>query len=583
MKQLRLFAERELIEVLVVDDNDQSFDTIRRRLRRAAPKEYRIRRASTTADALRHIAADAVDVIVLGVRAEDLGGLDRLGGLRAAAIDQPIVIVHHGQNPDAELDAVITGAQDVMSINEATGARLHRALWGAIARKQVETEALATAYSDPVTGLGSRTWMLRRLDRSVSHAEETVGEWQVAVLFLDLDRFKIVNDTLGHAAGDELLRMVAGRLRTVVRNEDPIARFGGDEFVIVIEGHRIDGLAHRIALRALGAFADPFVVEGQPFSVFASIGLALRQPGESPEVVLNHADSALYRAKERGRNRIVAYDDALRAWASSQQDENEAVTAAVRDGALRLESRPLVDLRLRRVVGHYVSPGWDAPVSAAAIESAESVVDIAVRCGVGPDLARWLVTASLEAAAEESLEVERPGRWWLELPTGMLSQFGTAAWIQEECANAGVDPSRLVLVANEVELSDAELVVGVIEDLSELGVSVAMRGFGVGVSSLTLFASAHIDEVHLADGLVKGLATEPTRQALLDGVVRVADSVGQHVVAAGPMSFEDLVAIAEMGCHFAVGDNAAAWISSDDADLRFEWPSVDLRPSAVSP
>lgn len=547
MNQLRLFAQQQAIGVVVLDVDQSTFDTVRRRLRRAAPKEYVVRYASTVNELAGLVESGDADIAVLGIDADDPGQLDRLGRIRTAHIDVPVVVLHHGTDPDLGFEAVVTGAQDVLALEDANGARLHRMLWSAIARKRVEREALASAFADPVTGLGTRHWMMRRLDDAVTHAEESNGEWEAALLFLDLDRFKLVNDTLGHAAGDELLRLVAGRLRAVVRPQDPIARFGGDEFVILIEGHRIEGLAHRIALRALAAFAEPFTVEGQPFSIFASIGLAILQHGEDVNSFVDRSDVALYRAKRRGRNRIVAYDDDLAEWASSEQDLADEVAATVRDDSFALDLHAVWDLRLARRVGFEAAARW-----AEDPERREPLESLAERNGLGPDLGRALIERTLGLAASDEMERGVGARWWIQVPAGLLPQPTFVEWLSERCHLYGVDPSALVVSVGEGELADPDLVTASIEQLGDLGVTVAMRGFGVGASSLTRFASADIDEVHVSPELCRGAAHTPARLAVIEALARLANAVGQHLVASGPLDADDVAAVRSVGCHFAI-------------------------------
>jgi diguanylate cyclase (GGDEF)-like protein len=585
MKQLRLFVEKDLTTVLVADSDDTVFETMRRRVRRHAPREYRFVQAVTTEEALAAIAEADVDLVVVGVHADDLGGLERLRRLRSASVDLPVVVVHHGGGHVATLDAVVTGAQDVLALEEVTGGGLHRSFRNALARKRAEMEALESAYKDPVTGLGSRTWMLQRLERAVEHADEP-GEWQVALLFIDLDRFKLVNDTLGHAAGDELLRMVAERLRAVVRADDPVARFGGDEFVILVEGHRIGELAHRIARRALAAFSDPFVIEGQPFSVFGSIGLAIRSGSETAETLLDHADAALYRAKHRGRNRVVVFDDEVRDWTCARQDLGDAVGAAVQQGSFDLDVAEVWDLGILRRAGHRVTASWTPPEDTRRLllrsdADSHGIVALAERNGLGPDLGRQLLDRVLDLAAQESLEVALPGRWWVELPAGLLPQTSFPAWFAGRCHHHGVDPSRIALTFGEPELSDSDAVTDQIERLSDLGAAIALRDFGLGRSSLTLFSTANIDEVHLAPALCRGVAGHGARMAVVDGLVRIADAVGQMIVAEGGLTADDLDAVQLVGCHFAVtAEGVEPGIHTLDlADL----PAADPLEVAASP
>jgi len=403
----------------------------------------------------------------------------------------------------------------------------------------MEVAALSSAMADPVTGMASRGWMIQRLEMAVAHAASCAEGWQVAVLFCDLDRFKAVNDALGHTKGDELLRLVAERLRSVVRAEDPVTRFGGDEFVILLEGHRVEGLAHRIALRAVAALAAPFELDGHEISVLASVGLAVHRPGESASELLDHADLALFQAKRRGRNRIEVFDDDLRHWNDHQQLLAHRLAEDLRGDRLAMANVAVWDLESGEIVGAVCSPEWPEPADG------DVLVDVAVRHGLGPDLGRWVIRRSISDAARHA---RRSSRIVVDLPPGLVGQPAFVGWVADELAASDVDPARLVLAIGEAELADTDLVGPTLDGLDRLGVSVALEGFGSGSSSLALFGSIRVDEVLLAPQLVAGIAEDAPRRAVVEGLLRIADAIGQRVVARGPASLADVEVLAAMGC-----------------------------------
>lgn len=542
MGQLRLFEHGDLVEVAVVDRDRDIGDLVRRRLRRLGTRGYLVEWFPDPVAAAADLALRPPDVVILGVDVDAPSSLERLGRLRSLLADVPVVVLHHGRDSHDALDAVVTGAHDVLPLSEARGVRLERALLQAIARAGAESAALASASADAVTGLGSRWWITERLDRAVDHAADAGPGWQLAVLFIDLDRFKLVNDTLGHAAGDQLLGMVGERLRAAVRSDDPIARFGGDEFVIVLEGHHVDGLARRIALRTLSAFTQPFQIDGHQFSVFASIGLALWAPGESAADLIDHADAACYRAKRRGRNRLVLYDDAMREWAEHQQGVAEAFADALDEGRLDVDEEVLVDLRESRVVGRVCHASWvDLPAG-------ESLAAVAARTGAGPDLGRWLLEQTISGAW-----LDGDARLEVETPSGLVAQPSFAAWLATILDRSPLDPSQLVLLVNESEFDEPELISPSLEALTRTGVGVALDGFGDGVSSLTLFASAQVDEVHLAPGYARSALRDPAAAESLAGLVRFADAVGQLVIVREAQDPEAVEVFRSIGVHAASG------------------------------
>ncbi|MCC6225702.1 MAG: diguanylate cyclase [Microthrixaceae bacterium] len=489
-----------------------------------------------------HFDPATVDVVLLGVDAT-AASMSPLRWLSHHAPSTAVVALQHRSDVEVGIEIVVTGAQDVLPFAEATAARLDRVVRSAIARKRVEVAALSSAMTDPVTGMASRGWMLQRLDLAVSHAATCAEGWQVVVLFCDLDRFKAVNDALGHAKGDELLKSVAERLGSVVRAEDPVTRFGGDEFVILLEGHRVEALAHRIALRALGAMAAPFEIDGHEVSVLTSIGLAVHRCGESAAELLNHADLALYRAKRLGRSRVEVFDDELRAWSDHQVDLAERLTADLRNDRIELLRTPLWNLAQGSVAGVLTSAAW------SGCGEGEGLVDLAARHGLGPDLGRWVIGRSLEDAAGQP---SCSGQLVVEIPPGLVSQPSFVGWVADELAARRIDPSRLTLAIAEAELAESELVKPVLDGLDRIGVSVALAGFGSGSSSLALFGSLYVDEVLLAPELVAGIAEDAPRRAVVESLLRIANAIGQRVVATSPSSLADIEVLAELGCELLV-------------------------------
>lgn len=532
-----LFSERSHLRAVLVERDDCLADAVRRRLLRL--RRYTISRVAPDAVVEGRFDPSEVDVVILGVDGGS-SGLAPLRWLTRHAPTTAVVALHHGHDVDAGIEVVVTGAQDVLPFQEATAARLDRVIRAAIARKRIEVVALSSAMTDPVTGMASRGWMLQRLELAVCHAASCAEGWQVAVLFCDLDRFKAVNDALGHARGDELLRLVAERLRSVVRAEDPVTRFGGDEFVILLEGHNIEGLAQRIALRALGALAAPFEVDGHAVSVYASIGLALHRRGETTAALLRNADLALYRAKENGRNRVEVFDDELRAGAERQEALASQLALDLRGGRLEMSAVPLWRLSGGTVEGVVISPTWEH------CDDSDSLIGLALRHGLGPELGRWIISRAIEEVSRRE-----PGTSVVvAVPPGVVAQPAFVGWVADALAGCEVDPARLVIAIGESELAEPDLIQPALDGLDELGVAVALADFGAGTSSLALFGSVYVDEVLLASELVAGIAEDGPRRAVVESLLRIADAIGQRVVATGPATVADVEALAAIGCDF---------------------------------
>jgi diguanylate cyclase (GGDEF)-like protein len=237
-------------------------------------------------------------VVLVDLVLPDLGGLDAVRGLLAAAPEVPLVVLSRLDDERLALEAVLHGAQDYLIKGQGDAALLRRAIRHAIERKRVERELSQLARHDALTGLPNRLLFRDRL----AHAMQRIDRpgHLVAVIFIDLDGFKLVNDRYGHAAGDRLLQAVAGRLERVVRRSDTVARLGGDEFTLILEGLQRPEDAARIAEKVLESLRRPFVLEDVVVPLSASLGIALAAQGERPDALTRRADAAMYRAKVQG-------------------------------------------------------------------------------------------------------------------------------------------------------------------------------------------------------------------------------------------------------------------------------------------
>lgn len=407
---------------------------------------------------------------------------------------------------------------------------------------------------DPVTGLGTRRWLMRWLEGALDRAQRRAATEQVAVLFVDLDRFKLVNDTFGHQRGDQLLGAVARRLVRAVRPDDAVARLGGDEFVIVLAGRGVSRQASSVAARVLRSLGEPFHVVGQEISVLASIGIALGGAGDTVADLLDRADVALYRAKDVGRNRAVTFDDDLRRTSARRARLGAGLDAALAHGTLSVHRTRLVDLDTCEVVGHTCAPVWGAGnrslVERFGGDRASDVVSVAIEHNRGPELGRWLVSRVVREAAASS-GVLAGTRHAVELPRGLGAQPRFAEWLLASLAAHGVEPTTLALWLGEREFHEGELIEPTLAQLADAGLSIGLSGFGGSSSSLTLFQSRFVDEVRLTPARTRLISADRDARAWVSGLVAIAGAVGQRVVAAGVSRSEDLEVLAELGCHGA--------------------------------
>jgi two-component system, cell cycle response regulator len=292
-------AALESYHVLLVDDNLADATLTADILGQGSLGRFTVARAATFAEAKQRLSSARYDAVLLDLILPDVEGLEAVKAVLAIAPDVPLVVLSGLDDERLALEAVLNGAQDYLIKGQGDAALLRRAIRHAIERKRVERELSQLAKFDPLTGLPNRLLFRDRLAQAVQRIDRR--DRVVALIFIDLDGFKAVNDRYGHATGDRLLKAVAGRLCRVVRRTDTVARLGGDEFTIILEGLRHPDDAARVAEQALLSLRQPFELGGMLIELGASLGVAIASHAtEVPDMLTHRADVAMYRAKARG-------------------------------------------------------------------------------------------------------------------------------------------------------------------------------------------------------------------------------------------------------------------------------------------
>src|SRR3954465_10572738 len=315
---------------------------------------HAVLRADGVAGGVRQLLEGRFACVVLDL------DLDALAQIRTAALDVPVIVLAGDECDEMALRAVREGATDVLVRSRTDERALARAVSLAVERKGVEERLAHQALPDDLTGLPNRALFLDRLGQALSRLGRHATS--LAVLFLDLDRFKAVNDVLGHAAGDELLRAVASRLEGVLRAGDTAARLSGDEFAVLCEDVAGERHAIGVAERVAEALREPFTLAGDEVFMRASVGIALATEGtEDPEALVRDADAAMYRAKGQGGGMYEVYDEGMRARTARRHETEVALRRALDRGELVLRFLPQVDLATGAVCGAEALLRWDAP------------------------------------------------------------------------------------------------------------------------------------------------------------------------------------------------------------------------------
>jgi diguanylate cyclase (GGDEF)-like protein/PAS domain S-box-containing protein len=417
-------------------------------------------------------------------------------------------------------------------------------------RIQAEERLQYLATRDALTGLPNRLLLHERLAQAIAQAKR-FGR-RVGVLFIDLDRFKNVNDTLGHRIGDELLKRVSAALSGALRETDLLARLGGDEFMVIVEDFDDPAVLGRIAQKLLDAVAQPFDIEEHTIYVTSSIGIA-HYPADSddPEELLKHADVAMYRSKDLGKNMYQYLDEDLAQHRMRQHTLETSLRTALSDGMLKLHYQPVVRISDRAIIGAEALLRWTDPEHGSV--PPQVFIPLAEESGLIHALGEWV----LMTAARQCVSWRRAG---LDLSVSVnlsARQFyreDLALRISEIVKNEDCDPSWIELEVTETSLlHDLDAIRKVLHQLRDEGFTVAIDDFGTGYSSLTHLKHFPIDTLKIDISFIADLESDPQDAAITEAIIRLAQGLGLKVVAEGVGTREQLQFLDVRGCDFFQG------------------------------
>ncbi len=421
-------------------------------------------------------------------------------------------------------------------------------------RKRLEAQLVHQSLHDPLTGLANRALLVQRLDLAAARLARRPG--MLALLFVDLDRFKLVNDTLGHDAGDDLLKETAVRLRGGVRPEDLVARLGGDEFVVLCEDLSNAADAETVAARVVRTLAAPMELRGREIHVSASVGVVTDRGGRSAAEVLGDADAAMYLAKENGRGRYSLLDAAARASTSDRLELGSDLHHALERDELRAGYQPLVDLRTGAVVAAEALLRWEHPRRGSLFPHA--FLDVATDLGLTADLDSWIRLVSCHQAAEWTRQLQQPVGVWVNLSSQSLADRRLPHAVASALEESGLEPALLTLEITEGGLmQDAPETVRALTTLRGLGVRLAVDDFGTGYSSLSYLQRFPVHSLKVDRSFVERLDQAPSvaadSAAIIAAIVNLAAALGLQTVAEGVETPEQLTAVTALGCDVAQG------------------------------
>ena len=416
------------------------------------------------------------------------------------------------------------------------------------ARKRAQADLAWRARNDALTGLANRDTIVGRISSALQGVQSVLQ--QAAVIFIDLDRFKVVNDTLGHAAGDELLSLVAARLALAVRSTDLVGRWAGDEFVIFCRPvSRMEALA--VSQRVVDEIERPFLISGREVHISASLGVSIDRPDSTAASLVAEADAAMYEAKQSGRGVIRMFDDDSRRLTTRRLLMEQNLRLALSQGQLDVAFQPQLDLSSSKLVGFELLSRWNL-ANGSSVPPAE-FIPIAEETGLIHDLGWQIMEATARSIADWSGKISGMSLA-VNVSSRQLQRPGFIDRLRALISEYALQPGTLTLeITESVLLDDPDAALAQLRRIRDLGVRLAIDDFGTGYSSLSYLRRLPIDDVKIDREFIVDLTSSTPGRTIVDAVVRMCHALGYRVIAEGVETLGQAELLLALGCDIGQG------------------------------
>jgi len=543
------------LRVLIIDDSDDDAQLLVRQLR-SGGYEPEYERVDSAANLVAALAGHEWDIVFGDYTMPNFSGTRALALVRERGLEMPFIFLSGTIGEEIAVRAMKAGAQDyIMKGNlKRLLPAVERELREALIRherRRAEERLTYLAHHDVLTGLPNRALFLDRLGQALHDAHRTGRH--VGVAFLDLDRFKHINDSLGHGTGDQLLKVVAARLAATVRRGDTVARHSGDEFTLILADVAHADDAARVAQKILDHLAKPFEAAGRELFVSASLGIAL-YPGDArdAETLLRNADLAMYRAKEVGRNNYQFYTAEMTARAIDNLSLENALRHALGRNELLLHYQPVVETGTGRVVSVEALARWRHPQR--GLIPPDQFIPLAEETGLIAPIGAW----TMRTACVQCCAWERSGcpalRMAVNLSARHFQEQDLAGAVLQMLHDTGLPPQRLDLeITESVLIQDADAAQAVLGALRDAGIRLTLDDFGTGYSSLSYLKRFPVDTIKIDRSFVCDIPADPDDAAIATAIIAMAHRLGIQVIAEGVETPEQYEFLRAEGCDFMQG------------------------------
>jgi len=524
---------------LLIEDNPGDARLLKELLAEEPAAPFRIICVDRLQRGLELLSTEKIDVLLLDLSLPDSHGLETFAKAYAHAPKVPIIVLTGNDDHALALLAVKAGAQDFLFKGKLDRELLIRSMQYSIERKRYQEQLEHQANYDVLTGLPNRNLLHDRLKRAVFAQRDARP---IAVVFIDLDHFKFINDSLGHTQGDKLLAIIAERLASIVREGDTVARLGGDEFVLVLNDQNKEDVIFRAMQRVLNKVSEPMTIDGQELYITCSAGVSL-YPADAPDVetLLKNADVAMYRAKEHGRNNFQFYTPEMNDLANERLALEHSLRRALERNELLLHYQPKVNLETGMIVGAEALLRWQHPEW--GLIAPERFIPIAEETGLIVQIGAWVIRTACNQARLWQDAGLPPVVMSVNLSARQFRQESFVKVVTQILHETGLKPEQLEMELTESMLMhNANAAISILAGLKSIGVRLSLDDFGTGYSSLSYLSRLPIDTLKIDRSFVQhiGDQDECDNGILAQAIISLGHSLNLTVIAEGVETGEQL-------------------------------------------
>ena len=534
------------VQLLLVEDDQADAKFLRACLARSRGPKPDITHAQRLDDALGFLTETDFDVVLLDLNLPDAKGVDGVRTIQQANPNIPIVVLSGEDNEDYAIGILNQGVQDYLVKWDGEGRTILRSIRYAIERKRTELRLAYLATYDPLTEIPNRNFFVEHLNKAVSRAQRNGN--LLGLIFLDLDRFKGVNDTLGHHFGDKLLSAVAKRINATVRSGDIVARMGGDEFAILLENLNDVQAAEAVAHKLVDTLAEPYELDGRSIHVTISVGITIypKDRGD-PETLVKNADIAMYQAKSAGRNGFQFFNEAMHDEILYQHEVAQEIRRALDNQEFSLFYQPQLRLDDGRLDGAEALIRWHHPQKKLVMP--DDFIGIAEESGQIIQVGNWVIEEAFRQSLAWQSDAAAPPRMAINISPRQIHQPNFCTDLKRLLFTYQVNPEQIEIEITESCLvQDVQFVQKSLQKLKDLGLTLAIDDFGTGHSCLDYLRRFPIDILKIDRSFVKDIGTGKHGTAICSAILSIADGLDMETVGEGIETEEQLQFLIDNGC-----------------------------------